>query len=1028
MRRFGYINILWFTIVCYCSSLYGEHLAVKNFSITEGLARNQVSTIYADSRGFIWIGTADGLSLFDGYGFRNYNLQNGLPHPVISGIAEAENGVYWIATQGGLCLVDFNVPLSEDRKLFLQPVKLGNSDNPTVFSIFLDSRKQLWAGTREGLYKIRRENNDFITERISLGDKYLPRREGIGNFTEDLNQNLWISSPDGLFRIEPSLKVTRYSVASNDYFDRLGNISVDNEGRLWIGGLDGLYVLKPTVANENLQRINQPTNRITLPQNPGEFTFFDEKSGLVDKKVLEIFHSSDKQLWIATRKGISLFDGQSFKNFTAENGLFSDEIMCFDEDSTGNIWIGTESTGVMRVAQNGFTTYTVADGLIDNRISSVFEGSKGEIYVIDGRKNISRFENNRFLSVKPNFPSQVTQFGWSWQKPVLEDKQNGWWFATAQGLVRFPEVRRVEELSAVSPIGFYTASDGLAGNQIYRLFEDRTGNIWISNFAPPNAGITKWERASGIFHKVTDKNLENLSAYSFAEDNFGNLWLGLSNGHLARIIGDKIQTLENIENLPKSIIYDMLLDKNGSLWLATGSGAYLAENLAAEIPSITPLTANEGLATNDIIALTDDLQGRIYLATSQGIHRYHPQTKRIELFTTADGLANSELRTATRSRNGNLWFGTIRGLTRFEPQKLKEINHPAPVIIRSVNFGGKTLPISELGAENIAGAKIPANQNHIEIEIVGLSLNSGDILKYQYKLDEGENWSEPLTQRKFTLVNLQPGDYQFQARVINTRGLISQSTAKVTFTVLAPFYKRWWFWLTITLAIAVLAYFFYRSRIKRLTELEKVRHSIATDLHDDIGSSLSQISLISEVLSLKGNGNNDDKKSLETIAETSREAVEAMSEMVWAINPRSDNLASTIQRMRRFAIDTLNSADIRPVFQISDFNKQVGIGVDIRRHIYLIYKEIINNIAKHSEATEVFVNITESGDNLIISISDNGKGFNEKEIEAGNGLANMRSRAEKIGGALQISSEKGKGTMIKLQTPIRLSIFSKFST
>ena len=388
-------------------SVGAEQLAIKNFSIPDGLARNQVTAIYPDSPGFIWIGTADGLSRFDGYGFSNYSSSKGLPHPVITGIAEAEKGVYWVATQGGLCLINFNQPPDEKGSLHLKIIKLEESGKVPVYSIFLDSKKRLWAGTRDGIFRVKLENNSFHTEKIILKKNSQPRQEGSGNIIEDRRQNIWVSAPEGLFRIDSADKIVSYTITRNDYFDRLGNISMDQNGRFWIGGLDGLIVFQPTTKDEELREIPQSANKLKLPENPGEFAFFDEKNGIVNKRVLETFCSSDNQIWIATRRGISLFNGREFKNFTIKNGLVSDEILTFGEDTTGNIWIGTESTGVMRVARNGFTTYTTADGLIDNRISSVFEGHDGEIYSIDGNRNVSRFIDDRFVSIKPNFPKRL---------------------------------------------------------------------------------------------------------------------------------------------------------------------------------------------------------------------------------------------------------------------------------------------------------------------------------------------------------------------------------------------------------------------------------------------------------------------------------------------------------------------------------------------------------------------------------------------------------------------------------------------
>lgn len=1016
-------------IVFSLSSVFAEQLAIKNFSITEGLARNQIFVIYPDSRGFVWIGTADGLSRFDGYGFTNYNTRHGLPNSLISGFAEAGNGLYWVATHAGLCLVDFSKPLDENGKLHLQTIKFGNTSNLTVFSLHQDKLKNLWVGTRDGLFKVFKENDEFQSERIVLSEKQLPRREGIGNFVADERQNLWVNTADGLFRIDPAGKITRFELSSSQYFDRLGNISIDKKGRLWIGGLDNLYVLMPPDGDEKLAQIKQNSNFITLPEKAGEFAVFDEKNGLTDKRILETFVSSDNQIWLASRKGISVFDGEKFQKYTIQNGLISDEILCFGEDSTGNIWIGTESTGVMRAARNGFTTYTEADGLPDLRISSVFEGSDGNVYVIGNNRNISRFDNGKFTTVKPNFPPNINGTGWSWQRPVIQDKYGEWWIATSQGIVHFPKVEKIEDLAKVSPLAVYDSTNGLKGDQVYRLFEDRQSNIWISNFAPPSAGLTKWERKTGKLQDFTPKtveNQENPSAYSFVQDLDGNLWFGFSNGEFGRLRNGEIEILKNIENLPKTIVYDILTNRAGNLWLATGKGAYYLENPAADFPAFTPLTTAQGLTTNDIIAITDDLDGRIYFATSRGIHRFYPDTKRIELFTTADGIANSELRTAMRSRDGNLWFGTVRGLTRFDPKLLKEINAPAPILIRSVRVGGKNLPVGELGSRNLTDIEISPNQNHLEIEVFGLSLASGDLLRYQYRLGNNEEWNEPTDQTLFTLVNLQSGKYEFQARAINSVGLVSQNPVTISFKVLAPFYRQWWFIAGLVLIICALAYLFYRSRIKRLIELEKVRHNIATDLHDDIGSSLSQISLISEVLVLKGN--EEEKESLETISKTAREAVGSMSEMVWAINPKRDNLLDTIQRMRHFASETLTAANIELSFVTPDFDKNIKVDVDTRRHLYLIFKEIINNAVKHADAAKVCIKLLRSNNNLILTVIDDGKGFAETDNFTGNGLNNMRLRTKELGGTIEINSEIGKGTTIILQIPLQTKIISKLAT
>ena len=217
-----------------------------------------------------------------------------------------------------------------------------------------------------------------------------------------------------------------------------------------------------------------------------------------------------------------------------------------------------------------------------------------------------------------------------------------------------------------------------------------------------------------------------------------------------------------------------------------------------------------------------------------------------------------------------------------------------------------------------------------------------------------------------------------------------------------------------------------------MLEVERVRTRIATDLHDDIGASLSQISILSDVLRQGGNGenveNNEDTKILKTISNTSREVVGSMSEMVWAINPNRDNLLDTAQRMRRFAIDTASAADIQMDFRAQEFDEAFKIDVDTRRRIYLIFKEAVNNAVKYSKGSKIKIRLSRNLGVLTLSVKDDGIGFDGNGNREGNGLKNMRMRAEKIGGKLKIESFAGKGTFILLTVPLKMnSIFSKFS-
>lgn len=288
-----------------------------------------------------------------------------------------------------------------------------------------------------------------------------------------------------------------------------------------------------------------------------------------------------------------------------------------------------------------------------------------------------------------------------------------------------------------------------------------------------------------------------------------------------------------------------------------------------------------------------------------------------------------------------------------------------------------------------------------------------------------EDWSAPTDQRTVA-ASLAPGKYRFLVRAINSDGIATPNPASVSFTILPPFWQRWWFLTIAAIVIGSLVYLIERYRVARAIELERVRTRIATDLHDDIGASLSQIAIMSEVVTQRVD-QTDAKvnEPLQIIAGTSREMVDAMSDIVWAINPKRDHLSDLTQRMRRFASDIMSARDIAFRFRVPQADeKNIRLGADLRREVYLIFKESVNNLVKYSECTEADLEFKIEGDHLIIRVSDNGKGFDVEQATNGNhtgmgghGLASMRKRAATLGGSYEVKSEKGKGTIVLLKVP-----------
>ena len=310
---------------------------------------------------------------------------------------------------------------------------------------------------------------------------------------------------------------------------------------------------------------------------------------------------------------------------------------------------------------------------------------------------------------------------------------------------------------------------------------------------------------------------------------------------------------------------------------------------------------------------------------------------------------------AFRDRSGVLWFGSnVRGLSRLVPQPDAPQTQLPPILITGLRIAGVAYLLSQLGETEVPRFDLGPNQNQLHIDFVGLSFGSGEVLRYQYQLEGADrDWGQLSDQRSVNYENLAPGQYRFLVRAGNAEGVASAAPATLSFTILPPVWQRWWFLALFTLGVGVLVYSLYRYRVARILEVANIRTRIATDLHDDIGASLSLIAMLSEVAQRQWQqGSARISESLSSIAEASRESVGAMSDIVWAVNPRKDRLSELVKRMRRFASDVLSARNIRLQFE-ADFESDVELDADARREILSIFKEGVNNIARHAECRKL---------------------------------------------------------------------------
>jgi signal transduction histidine kinase/ligand-binding sensor domain-containing protein len=824
---------------------------------------------------------------------------------------------------------------------------------------------------------------------------------------------LWIGTTVGLHRTDARGKAPPWPVEGRS-LGRVSAIVRDARGTLWIGAGNDLVAWRPDEGPLRPQDRLQ-TGAAAAPARAGEAFRFRGGAGEVDA----LFVSSRNEVWIGAREtNFALYDGQAFRTYPAPLGTLHVSPIAFGEDDAGNVWVGTAASGAVKIARSGFVTYDHADGMGGDWVVSLFEDTRGALYVVTRTGYVNRLDGDRFEAVRPNVPLDIATAPLGRTELVLPAADGDWWVRSRQGAFRFAPAASLDALATARPTARYTTRDGLPSDHVSRLYHDARGDVWIGTYPGPDGRVlTRWERSSGrlLPQPLPPRDRPWSAPLAFCEDGSGGLWISHLEGGLVRVRDGQAEALDLLP--PRTLVIAMYRDRAGRMWLAAEqSGLVRIDDPGARHPLARVYTKAQGLSSDNVTSVTEDRWGRIYVGTQAGVDRLDPQNDRIKHFTTADGLAQNEVKNAYRDRQDRLWFGTLQGLSRLVPEPDAEPRAPR-VRISGVRVAGRMRPLSALGESQVTGVVLEPDANQLQIEFASIGLAAGEILRYQYRLGDDRAWSAPTRERSVQFAGLPAGRHRFLVRAVNADGLPSQEPAAVSFRVRAPVWRRWWFLSGAAALGGLLAYAFFRYRVNALVEVERVRTAIATDLHDDIGSSLSKIAILSEV-ARREEGASTAGGRLVTIADISRELVDSMSDIVWAVNPRRDSLRDLSQRMRSFAAEMFSAMGVELSFQGPDPEGRVPLGAELRRQAFLIFKEAVSNAARHAQCRRVDVSLRIDDDELTLAVADDGQGFDNADGD-GHGLDTMAARARALGGWLDVLSRPDQGTTVSLRAPLR---------
>jgi signal transduction histidine kinase/ligand-binding sensor domain-containing protein len=976
-------------------SLHGERLPSRTFTAADGLVRNAITRIRRDPRGYLWLCTPEGLSLFDGSTFRNYTTSDGLPDRAVNDITPLADGSYALATGKGL----FHFRPRHDNTgrnvdPSFEPIpRLDGKTAPAIVVTLRDRLGAVWAGGRNDLF--RQAPGASGLETIALE----PPTHIVYALEQDAEGQIWIGTTDGLYRYRESSHSGVLVYPTRD----VAAILPDHPGRLWVGEW-GLTLLD----------VRAPIPTVVAHFGP-------EASPILNERVFSLSRAREGVMWIGGT-GVIRFDpaATGAARFRAPEmpAGWSTFVSSLQADEEGNVWAAVHTHGLLSFWERGFTMYGQADGISGRDFAGMFAGCEYPIvftYLHHGYA-WSEFDGHRFLSVEPRLPPSVPSAGWGGGGVALRASTGDWWAVSEAGLLHYPAAD-FPRLAGRAPIAMVTAREGLPSNAVLQVFEDSGGNVWAGTLN----GFARRDRATG---RWTGQTVERLTGHTesvdvIAEDRSGNIWLGISSLGLIRYRNGVYEWISR--DIPTRVNH-LFVDSRGRLWIASSrDGLGRIDHPEAPMIEVHRYGLREGLSSAELFAVGEDLSGRIYIAGGHGIDRLEVATGRIEPLPGEAG-TSGQLQYIFRDRMGAMWFAGSNVITRYEPRPDAPLRLPRPVF-HSIRVAGERRFVSDLGDPEVSSLRLKPGETGMDVEMGVVRLGPGEDIRFQYRIAKGNSsaaWSSPIASNLISLAGLSAGRYTLAVRALHRSEPAGADSAFLAFEV-APFiWERWSFQLPLGAALVGLAAAFHRVRLGRLIELERVRSRIAADLHDDLGASLSQVAILSEVASRRSHDADAVRRHTERISALCRDALGATSDMVWAVDPRHDRLSDLDHRMREFATEVLSAREIALQFDVFPRESNLFLGANLRRQLYFIFKEGINNAVRHSGASHVTVRLRVEKRWITLAIEDDGRGAAAASAAAGagNGLRNIRRRVADLGGSIEAGAASSGGFSLRLRLPL----------
>lgn len=971
---------------------------IRAWGTEAGLPQNTVTAMIQSREGYLWLGTRDGLARFDGVRFRSYGLQEGLQSVEIMCLLEDQADALWVGTSGG------GLAKWKDGRFESVPLHFQDGGGEIITALAKDVAGCIWVGTRAGLRLIRGGEVQEVEALKGLS------KEVIRALLWDRSGGMWIATARGLYEYREG-RLSGCAGPAGQVNIIAHCLLADQRGGLWASIGDGKV----------------------LCRREGEWKTYDQSDGLPFAFVSCLTEDANGTVWAGSLdSGLYFLEAGKFKAIKQADGLSADDIRSLKLDREGNLWVGTRTGGLNRLTQGGLMHCGARQGLTNDFTRAVAETASGEIWVGTTGGGVYRGSPN---ALAPFQPEPVGGY-YAHIEAVLAARDGGVWWGGNNGLLRWKEG---------SPLLALT-NGPFAQSTTTALAEDAEGAIWIGT---SESRLLRWQ--TGTLTEFPQRVTRG-AVTAFAVEPDGHLWVGSVAGGLKRIQAGSASILTVTNNSMSDSIRTLHRDPEGDLWIGTagdGLGYWHRGKL-------TNFSAAQGLSARTVLQILEDDLGNLWLGTSQGIFRARKRdlkdcaAGRITFVHTRfyglnDGMPAQECSggfcpAGLKSRSGLLCFSTVRGLVFIDPRKQSTEPPPPRSLIEQVFVNGKEASLELAGypvrigaTEQLAVGRvvIPPGDRDLEIRYTAIQLSSPEKVGFRYRMDDADpDWIEAGGERTASYQRLPPGEYLFRLKACNANGTWNEHETVLALQVMPFLWERSGFRAVGVLAFAGifaatlawqlrLRYQRGLARLQRLNTIERERLRISQDMHDHIGGMLTQVSQLSDMGLHETETEQQAKNRFERIGDRARLAVQALDEIVWATNPKNDNLASFVDYVSRFSDEFFEYSRTRCWQELPTNIPPLALRADVRHTVFLAVREALNNVLKHSGATEVWLRFTHADGRATLEIEDNGCGFDpQKAGSAGNGLENMRARLTEEGGQAELTSAPGKGTKVRFVFPL----------